>query len=97
MRIGNCERSPFAGFPVVFIALVRVSASDGATIAAGIEHLTAVGFVVVLLSSMPTAPAFAAWLQMSKKVADARPGSLTSAMRPATVAGQVTSGLSTSA
>src|SRR5947209_14541426 len=98
MRTGNCERAPFAGvLPSEVMPLMRTCASSGMMMAAGIEQRTAVGLVTVLLSMAPTAPALTACVQMSKKVADATPELLMSAMRPLTDEGHATVGLSTSA
>src|SRR5436305_11982005 len=100
MRTGSSEIAPFGGSTLLSsveeMASTKTSPSSGLMMADGMLPCTAVGFCVVLIRIMPTAPDVDAMLEMSKKVADARQGSLTSAMRPETLVGHATVGLLTS-
>src|SRR5215207_3745297 len=98
--MGNSETAPFGGSTALSSveesASTNTSPSEGETMAHGMRPLTAVGLVVSLMRMQPTAPATAELAAMSKKVAEVRPESLMSAMRPLTVDGYATVGLFTS-
>src|SRR5215212_8372500 len=86
--MGSSETAPFAGSTALSsveeMASTSTSPSVGETMAHGTRPLTAVGLVVSLMRMQPTAPARAELAALSKKVADARPAFLMSAMRPLT-------------
>src|SRR5215213_1893815 len=91
MQTGSSETAPFGGSTalssVAEMASTSTSPSAGETMAHGTRPLTAVGLVVSLIRMQPTAPATAELAAMSKKVAEASPAFLMSAMRPLTAAG----------
>src|SRR5437763_16977233 len=82
MRTGSSEIAPFGGSTLLSsveeVASTKTSPSCGLMMADGILACTAVGFCVVLVRIMATAPAGDAMLGTWKKVAEARPGALTS-------------------